>query len=286
MINFVKSAIDKVIDNKRTYVLDDVHFTRDRKWPFSVFINFMIFRIKTTIRHSINHMYKLLNEFDFKKISPSDFSQQRIFIDPEAFKVINREFLKNIGITDKKRSMKTFKGKRVFAGDGSDLEIFNLLSTRFDFKVKSKTKKYTYPAIAKFSAVMDVLNGYLIDGTLGNFKEGDLPMIHKNLENLHDVIDFPNSIFTFDRGYVGLELDARLLELGTNFVIRLRKGVYKEEINNMKSDDEIIKLKLTDERLAKFHDPELKAKYEKIGYIKLRIVKTKVKVIRFDKKNR
>ena len=47
--------------------------------------------------------------------------------------------------------------------------------------------------------------------------------------------------------------------------------------------DEIVKLKLTGERLEKFHDPELKAKYEKQDYIELRIVKTKIKVIKINK---
>lgn len=284
MIKFIKSAINDVIEDKRTYVLDDIHFKRNKKWPFPIFIYFMLFRKRTTLRHSINSMYKILSQFDFKKVSPSNFSQQRKYIDPNAFKEISKGFLKNIGITDKKKILKTFKGKRIYAGDGSELEILNLISTRAEFKVKHKTPHYTYPANAKFSAVMDVLNGYILDGTLGNFKEGDFPMIHDNLENLDDVVDFMEAVFTFDRGYVGLELCARLLELCTNFVIRLREGVYKEEINNMASNDEIVKLKLTDERLEKFRDPELKAKYEKEEEIELRIVKTKIKVIRFDKK--
>lgn len=95
---------------------------------------------------------------------------------------MSKKFLKNIGITDKKKILKTFKGKRVFAGDGSDLEILNLIATRLSFNVKAKKSNYTYPAIAKFSAVVDVLNGYLMDGSLGDFKEGDLPMAHTNLK--------------------------------------------------------------------------------------------------------
>lgn len=263
MINFVESAISHVVENKSDYILDNVHFKRNRKWPFSTFIRFMTFRKRTTLRHSINSMYKLLGQFGFKNVSSSDFSQQRRYIDPNTFKVISKEFLKNIGITDNKKILKTFKGKRVYAGDGSDLEILNLISTRSSFNVKLKKNNYTYPAIGKFSAIMDVLNGYLLDGTLGDFKQGDFPMVHDNLENVHDVVDFQNSIFTFDRGYVGLELYARLLELGTDFVVRLRDGVYKEEISNMQSNDEIVRLKLTDERLDKFNDNELKVKYEK-----------------------
>ena len=143
MMRFVILAINCVVEHKRDFVVDDIHFIRERKMPFSKFISFMIFRKRTTLRNSIHSMYKLLAKFDFKKISPSAFSQQRRYIDPEVFNVINKEFLKNIGIKDKKRSLKTFKGKRVFAGDGSDLEILNLISTRADFKVK-KSKKPLY----------------------------------------------------------------------------------------------------------------------------------------------
>lgn len=282
MINFVKSSIDYVVDNKREFVVDDVHFSRNRDWPFPVFMNFMVFRKKTTIRHSIHSMYKVMSQFNFEKISDSAFSQQRRYIDPEVFNVMSKEFLKNIGITDDKKILKTFKGYRVFGGDGSDIEILNLISTRSEFNVKPNKSNYTYPAIAKFSAIVDVLNGYILDGRLGDFKQGDFPMAHENLKYIDDVVDFNNSIFTYDRGYVGLELNARLIELGSKFVIRLRDGVYIDEINNMKSNDEMVKLELTDDRLEKFKDPELKAKYENQEHIELRIVKTKIKVIRFD----
>lgn len=46
MINFVKSSIDYVVDNKREFVVDDIHFSRNRDWPFPVFMNFMVFRKK------------------------------------------------------------------------------------------------------------------------------------------------------------------------------------------------------------------------------------------------
>ena len=73
MINFVESAISHVVENKSDYILDNVHFKRNRKWPFPTFIRFMIFRKRTTLRHSINSMYKLLGQFGFKKVSSSDF---------------------------------------------------------------------------------------------------------------------------------------------------------------------------------------------------------------------
>ena len=40
----------------------------------------------------------------------------------------------------------------------------NNLELRKEFEVKKPTLKYTQPSEAKFSAIMDVLNGYIIGG--------------------------------------------------------------------------------------------------------------------------
>lgn len=58
----------------------------------------------------------------------------------------------------------------------------------------------------------------------------------------------------------------------------------KDEIANMETNDEFVKLKLTDQRLKKFHDPELKEKYSKKEHIELRVVKTKIKVTKINEK--
>ena len=85
------------------------------------------------------------------------------------------------------------------------------------------------PTQAKFSSMMDVLNGYILDGILGNFKEDELKLMHQNLKNIEKLVNFEKSIFIFDRGYVEMELYARIIELGSYFVVRLRKTDYKDE---------------------------------------------------------
>ena len=79
-------------------------------------------------------------------------------------------------------------------------------------------------------------------------------------------------IFLFDRNYNAMELYARLIEMNSYFIVRLKKDSYKNERSKITSDDSPINLELTPERLKKFYDPELKEKYSKMWSIGLRIV--------------
>ncbi len=78
-----------------------------------------------------------------------------------------------------------------------------------------------------FCRIVDVLNDFLIDGIMGERGIGEMTLIHQNMQNVEDLIEPAQSIFTFDRGFVALELICRLMAMNTYFVIRLRKNRYK-----------------------------------------------------------
>ena len=61
-------------------------------------------------------------------------------------------------------------------------------------------------ALGKFSSLQDVLNGFMLDGILGNYKEGELPLMQRNLSNVENMVPLEKSIFTFDRNYNAIEL--------------------------------------------------------------------------------
>ena len=69
-----------------------------------------------------------------------------------------------------------------------------------------------------------------------------------------------------------MELYARIMELNSYFVVRLRKDDYKKERSRITSTDSPININLIGERLKKFHDPILKEKYSKELHLNLRIV--------------
>ena len=101
---------------------------------------------------------------------------------------------------------------------------------------------------------------------------GEMTLIHQNIQNCMDLIEPTESIFTFDRGFVALELTCRLISMNTYFVIRLRKNSYKEERKNIKTDDSPISIPLTENRLKIFKDQELKKQFQDIDELNLRIV--------------
>ena len=57
---------------------------------------------------------------------------------------------------------KTYKGFRILAVDGLTLSFDNNKELRKDFKVKGGNLNYRNPSEAKFTAIMDVLNGFIL----------------------------------------------------------------------------------------------------------------------------
>ena len=99
------------------------------------------------------------------------------------FQDISKRYLELIDYKNDNQTFKTFKGFRLCAGDGSDFEIPDFPETRAEFNIKN-TPKYRKPAMCKFSSIQDVLNGFILDGTVGDYKAGELPLMHQHLKNV------------------------------------------------------------------------------------------------------
>ena len=214
----------------------------------------------------------ILQTIHIKKINRSNYSRRRKYIDSDFYKEVNKEYLNQIKYQENLSIFKNYKGFRLYAVDGLTLSFDNNQKLRKDFKVKNNTLRYTQPSEAKFSALMDLLNGYIIDGVLGNFRQSERELLKTNLENSMDILNFENSILTLDRGYVSLELMAWLKELNIYFIQRLKNNTYKAEVNQIRTNDSPINIKLNSSRLRSFKNQELKEKYNKELYLKLRLI--------------
>ena len=272
MFNQIVTAIDNCVQNKRQFINCETAFTRESPWPFDRNVNFQIFRQRTTTRHDINTFYLNSIDHSYKRINRGNYSRRREYIESDFYKEVNREYLEQIKYKEDLSIFKTYEGFRLYAVDGLTLSFDNNKELRKDFKVKKDTLTYTQPSEAKFSALMDLLNGYIIDAELGNFRQSERDLFRTNLKNSQDIIDFEKAIMTLDRGYISLELMAWLNELNLYFVQRLKSNTYKTEVNQIKTCDSPINIKLNSSRLRSFKDPELKEKYSKELYLKLRLV--------------
>ena len=271
MFYFTTKAIDSVCESPRDYIYGSSAFTRHRKWGFEDYTIQIIFNKRKTIRNNIDTHLKYCTS-DIDSYRKQSFSEQRVNIMPAVFKQISLNYLNNIGYFDLNKYnpfFRTFYGFRLFAGDGSRFTLYNKPQTLEEFGFP---EGYDRLPKVSFCGIVDVLNDFLIDGIMGERGIGEMTLIHQNMQNVKDLIEPTESIFTFDRGFVALELICRLISINTYFVIRLRKNSYKEERKNIETDDSPISIPLTKNRLKIFKDLELKEQFQDVDELNLRIV--------------
>ena len=137
MFYHIIAAINVIVENFREFIDDESKFTRSRKWDFKDFIIFESFRNGTTNRHDIARYVKNFKNKHYKHIKRQNFSQRRKYIKPEAWQEISKEYLKEIRRCSDRLLFKTFKGFRIFAGDGSDFILPETDEIRKEIEVKN-----------------------------------------------------------------------------------------------------------------------------------------------------
>lgn len=268
MYNFIALAISIVLDNFEEYVNTSGKFSRKSKWDFKDYVHYILFNHRKTSDVELGNYID--NAPNLVEITKQAISKQRIYIKPQVFIDIAKQYLINIHYKNIEL-YKTFKGFRLIAIDGSDFELPDNKNTREEFKVKKSFIRKN-PAQGKFSSAMDVLNGFILDGIMDDFKKADLSFATKHIDNCKDLVNYKKTIFIFDRGYVSLELYTHLLSKNTFFVSRIRKSDYKNERKQLQSLDGNIKIKTNSQRLKLFKNKNHKNKYNNEHYLKLRLV--------------
>ena len=169
MIDFdhVLDAINSVTQNTEKYVIGN-HFTDQSSLSLADWATFLSFKEDKTLQSDIENYITLYKpEIDIP--SKQFVSSQRTYIKPVLFQDISKKYLELIDYKTDNQTFKTFKGFRLIAGDGSDFEIPDFPETRAEFNIKN-SPKYKKPAMCKFSSIQDVLNGFILDGIVDNYK--------------------------------------------------------------------------------------------------------------------
>ena len=184
MINHIITAIDNVVEHKDLFINSESAFSRNRKWSLGMNVKFQIFREKTTTRHDINTFY-LNSHGKYERVTRGNYSRRRELIPPQLYKEMNKDYLKQIKYNEKLSILKTYKDFRLYAVDGLTLSFDNNKEIRKDLKVKNNNLNYRNPSEAKFSAIMDLLNGYILDGELGHFRQSERELMKNECEKRH-----------------------------------------------------------------------------------------------------
>lgn len=268
----MKESIDDENLNSRCRK-NDKDFTRNRKLtPKDLIFYTLNNRGKTTKME----LYDFIKQYNLDEVSTPALLKQREKLNEEIFKELNKEQLVRF-YKDFKEEVKTYKGYVVTAIDGSDCEVPNTKETRERYKAINSTDDKRVARI-KLSNIYDVLNGYVIDTSIAEYKHGEVDLAIKHINNSDYINNQFKTIYVMDRGYFSLSMIYKLIKENKKFVIRLKKSYLKSEQKSMSSDDEFVEIKYQYDRIRnyKYKDEELYQYYEEGNTISIRMVNIKL----------
>ena len=166
-----------------------------------------------------------------RSVAASTFCEARQKISEDIFKDLNRSLLKN---WEEKRNLNRWLGLRVFAVDGSRVNIPREL-TSSGFKIYDEDRRH-YPQ-GLLSCLYDILGKTVYDfDFVSHMNERHCAL--KHLEILE-----PKDVVIFDRGYFSYLLLHEFYKKGVYVLFRLQDGPSNKEIEAfMKSSKKMIRL--------------------------------------------
>ncbi len=248
-------------------------FTRDRKLvPKDLILYTLNNRGKTTKME----LYDFINEYGLNKVSAPALLKQREKLNENVFKKLNVEQLLRF-YDEYSKDVKNYKGFVLGAIDGSDCEVPNTIETRERYK-SINAKDEDRVARIKLSNCYDVMNGYVLDTEIAEYKHWELDLALKHMNNLEYLTKYFNILYIMDRGYFSLAVMYHLMKENKKFVIRLNKQYLKTEQKLMKTDDEIVEIKYQYDRINNYKekDEEFYNYYEEGNTISIRMVNIKL----------
>lgn len=248
-------------------------FSRNRKLtPKDLILYTLNNRGKTTKME----LYDFIQEYNIEEVSAPALLKQRKKLNENIFKELNKESLIRF-YREFPHEVKTYKGYILGAIDGSDCEVPNTKETRERYKsINSKDNERV--ARIKLSNCYDVINGYVLDTEIAEYKHWEIDLAIKHIKSTSYIAEYFPIIYVMDRGYFSLATMYHFINEETKFIIRLNKSFLKPEQKSMKTNDEIVEIKYQYDRIRNYKDKdeEFYNYYEIGNTISLRFVNIKL----------
>ena len=253
------------------YRISPKFFTRRRKISFVQLIYFILNKKGLSLSMEIDNFKETIKN-DMKHITESAICQQRQKIKAEAFKELNREYIKDS--YEDINEVKKIKGYLVFAIDGSDIELPNIEGVKKIFGQSGGQKGQRTTARAKCSCIYDVLNYWTVDSIIDKYTKPERDLAKENIEKMNKLIDnkIPK-IIMFDRGYPSLGMMYLLDSMKIKYLFRIPDKNFKNEQKLMDGNDCKMPIAITKDRIRYLHSKEDKDLLKNIKEIETRFVK-------------
>lgn len=245
-------------------------FTRKRKLTPN---NLILYTLNNRGKTTKMELYDFIKETGINDVTDSALLQQREKLNEEVFKELANESLKDF-YEKFPDEVKTLKGKYILiAIDGSDCEVPNTKETRKRYQSINSTDDDRVARI-KLSNSYDLLNEYVLDTEIEEYKHSELDLANKHIKNTEYIKEYNDLIYVMDRGYFSLSNFYHWIKDDVKFVVRLNRKYLKKEQSMMSSDDEIVEIQYQYDRIRNYKDKddEFYNFYENVNTISLRFI--------------
>lgn len=195
-------------------------FRRNRKLGFKNTMFMSLNFLSRPIFSELNNYYKNVIGSD-EHVQQQSFSEARQKIKYEAFQEL---FYETVEIGLQAEDADLYRGFRLLAIDGSLIPLKNTPELKQIYGEKTPCEGKLF---ARISAIVDVLNGLLLDAQLGPFSEGERVVAKRQVTQLTKM-KVGKALFLMDRGYWSPELFSQIIEHGDSFLIRVPNGVTQQ----------------------------------------------------------
>lgn len=261
------STFEKYVSEK--YITEKNRFIRERKMNQMELIGYILTQRGCTGYIEAVRFFTRMMKNDFDTISSQAIGKQRMYIDPQVFIDMNKDFIDYLYC--KAPGFSKLKGYIVCACDGSIIDIPNVTLTRIQFPVGDKGLLKEKRIRARVSCFLDVHSKHILTAKIVERTKSEIELAIEHLKDMKNRFNIRKLITVYDRGYASIELMGKIIDLDSKFLIRLPKHVFKNEIKQMKTNDEIITINLNNGRLTNVDDENLRTKLEKMGRLEVRI---------------
>lgn len=201
---------------------EPTNFTRNSHLSFQNLVLFLLNQVKGSLQQELDTFFQQLNdtELPFRVVHKSAFTQARKKLKSTAFIALNRLIIQQV---EKSNTLKTWKGFRLYAVDGSRIRLPDLPKVIDAFGALGNNNKEHDCPMALASACYDVLNNLMIDARIGHSKGSERSHAIEHLKHVAC-----NALMIYDRGYPALWFMQAHIERSIDFCNRCPWNLYNE----------------------------------------------------------
>lgn len=200
------------------------HFVRKRRLSMQQTIFFLFHASKRCMNLDIASIQDELPTVAFPDVSKQAVSKARKGINPELFRTLFRNAVELF--YSQKKSTKTWHGYRLFAIDGTRIQVPKNPINIEHFGHAKNNKARIITAMASASIMYDLNHDMIIDAVLENFNYAERKAAQRHLDYFEQQDMKENAIVLFDRGYPSYEFFKRITKEGYYYLMRVQEKVY------------------------------------------------------------